>query len=99
MYKYAVCVYLSPALPLTVENVVKEVEGVRNPSELWQWLSSYVPITRYRIEDVVEQFFQGHGRYQPSWRALIFALDGAEETRLANRIRHYAESIQGRYML
>ena len=73
---------------------MKEVEGVRNAHDLQQWLG--LP-TRFNadIKYIVERFLQGRGHYQPSWRAIIFALDGAGETRLADRIRHYAEPVQG----
>ena len=90
---------LSLAPPLTVENIVKEVEGVRNVDQLQKWLYNGTIIFNPSIADVVEEFVQGGGRYQLSWRAVIFALDGAEETCLADRIRHYAEPVPGRYML
>ena len=95
------CVWisLSPAPPLTVENIMKEVEGVRNTDELQMWLNSGLLSFNPHIRSVVEWFLQGRSHYQPSWRAVIFALDGTGETRLANRIRHYAEPVQGRYML
>ena len=78
---------------------MKEVEGVRNVDKLQKWLYSDVIILNPSIKDVMEEFLQGCSRYQPSWRAVIFALDGAWETHLADRIRHYAEPVQGRYML
>ena len=89
------CVSLSPAPPLTLENILKEVVGV-NRDTLCVWLISGI---HSNIENPVERFLQGYGRFQPSWRAVIFALDGAEETHHANRIRYYAEPVQGRYML
>ena len=51
------------------------------------------------IEGAVEPFLQGRMHYQPSWRAVIFALDGIGNIVRANRIMHYAEPVQGRYML
>ena len=94
------CGSLSPAPPLTVENIVKEVEGVGNISDLQLWLDGYVDVeSTLSIKDIVENFLQGDGLYQPSWKAVILALDKAGETRIANRIRHYAEPVQGRYML
>jgi hypothetical protein len=84
-----------------VENILKEVEGVRNTDELQLWLigSIHVPVLGVSIMSVVEEFLQGYSRFQPSWRAMIFALDGTRETHLADRIRHYTEPVQGRYML
>ena len=90
---------LSPAPPLTVESIVKEVEGVRSVDKLQSWLISGLYFLDPKITSVVKLFVQGRGPYQPSWRAMIFALDGAGETHIADRIRHYAEPVQGRYML
>ena len=91
------CGSLSSDPPLTVDNIVKELKEVMNVFKLYLWFSGDASILA-SIEDVVEQFLQGHGYYQPSWRAVIFALDGAGETRVADRIRHYAEPVRGRYI-
>ncbi|MCG8620514.1 MAG: hypothetical protein MJE68_00760, partial [Proteobacteria bacterium] len=80
------------------ENIMKEVEGVRNNFQLYRWLNGVPSSLNPNIKYAVEQFARGNGHYQPSWRAVIFALDGARETHVANRIRHYAEPVQGRYM-
>jgi hypothetical protein len=93
------CVNLSPAPPLTVENIMKEVEGVGDTTELQRWLNAGLPFPLTSITIVVQRFLQGCGHYQPSWRAVIFALDGAGETRLTDGIRQYAEPVQGKYML
>ena len=90
---------LSPAPPLTLGNVMKAVEGVKDLTELDQWLNgNYLTVLHDGSKIVVEQFLKGQSRLyqQPSWRAVIFSLDGAEETHLADRIRHYAEPMQGR---
>ena len=69
------------------------MEGVKNWEELGGWLG-VLPCSS--LEDAVERFLEGEGHYQqPSWRAVIFALDGAGETYLANQIRSYGELIQG----
>ena len=76
---------------------MKEVEGVRDIFELQQWLIRFLtPVLKPSIKNVVKDFLQGNGHYQPSWRAMIFALDGAKETHVSNRIKHYAEPVQGR---
>ena len=78
---------------------MKELEGVRNTYELQQWLKVVSkPLIGLGVTDVVELFLEGCGPYHPSWRAVIFALDGARETHIADIIRHYAEPVQGRYM-
>ena len=78
---------------------MKEVEGVRNASILQWWLNGGVPMIGRSLKDFVQWFVQGRSHCQPSWRAVIFALDGAGESRIANRIKHYAEPVPGRYIL
>ena len=81
---------------LTLENVLKAVEGVKDLGKLTQWFFGGPLYSDYSLKNVVELFLQGQGRYQqPSWRAVIFALDGAGETHLANHIRSYGEPVQG----
>ena len=95
------CLYaLSSAPLLTVENVLKALEGVENWVKVASWLGTLFIISSSSssLKEAVEQFLQGRGHFQPSWRAVIFALDGAGETPLANRIRSYGEPVQGRYM-
>ena len=85
---------LSPAPPLTLKNVLKVVEGVKNWKELAAVLNGYISSN---VTDIVKQFLSRRGHYkQPSWRAVIFSLDGAGETHFADRIRHYAEPVRGR---
>ena len=50
-----------------------------------------------RLRAVIECWLQGEGRdKEPSWRALIWRLDGATETRAAaDNIRHFAEPLPG----
>ena len=77
------------------------MEGVNDQRKMYRWLVAreILHSTRTDIKNAVEHFLKGRGHFQPSWRAVIFALDGAGETDHANRIRHYAEPVQGRYML
>ena len=91
---------LSPVPPLTRENVLKEVEGV-NKANLYVLLNPPGDVVEFDIstDEVVEDFLQGRCHYQPSWRALIFSLDDGGKADYANRIRPYAEPVQGRYML
>ena len=49
-----------------------------------------------RLKAAVEGFLLGNGDYQPTWRALIYCLDRAEEVALADKIRSFAsEPVQG----
>ena len=87
------CVALSPAPPLTVENIVKAVEGVKDTKELALALNAAY-MDGSNIKDVVEMFVVERGRYkQLSWRAVIITLDVTGETHVANQIRHYAEPV------
>ena len=92
-----ICLYaLSPAPPLTVGNILKALEGVEEDwEEVADWLGIYYDSSSFK--EAVEWFLQGQGFFQPSWRAVIFALDGAEETPVSSRIRSYGEPVQGRY--
>ena len=90
-----ICLYaLSPAPPLTVENILKALEGVEDWREVALQLVTY--FSGSSLKEAVEQFLQGRGYFQPSWRAVIFALDEAGETPIASRIRSYGEPVQGR---
>ena len=86
---------LSPAPPLTVENILKALEGVEDWVGVASWLGTNNVSSS--LKEAVEEFLQGQGDFQPSWKAVIFALDGAWETPLASRIRSYGEPVQGRY--
>ena len=85
---------LSPAPPLTVDNIMKAVKGVKDWEELAHWLG--VHYSSSSLKDAVEWFLKGQSYYQLSWKAIIFALDGAHESDLANHIMSYGEAVQGR---
>ena len=87
------CVTLSPAPPLTVDNIMKAVEGVKHWTELARLFG--VLIISSSLKDAVVRFLHGQGYFQPSWRAIIFALDVMEETAVANCVRSYGEPVQG----
>ena len=48
-----------------------------------------------RLKAAVEGFLLGNGHYQPTWRALMYCLDGAWEVSLADKIRRFGEPVQG----
>ena len=79
--------------PLTEENILEAVNEVQN----WALLKNCFGIhPASSIEDAVEGFLLGRGRYQPpSWRAVIFTLDVVGETQIADRIRNHGEPVQG----
>ena len=97
--------------PLTVENIQTAVQGVAW-RELGERLFPCSRSFTYpkldeiaqqhqsddsRLRAVIECWLQGEGKdNEPSWRALILALDGATETRsTADPIRHFAEPLPG----
>ena len=48
------------------------------------------------LKTVVERFLKGSGPFnKPSWRAVIRSLYKANEFKLAEQIRSYAEPVQG----
>jgi len=50
-----------------------------------------------RLRAVIECWIQGDGKdKQPSWRWIIHHLDWADETRIADNIRHFAEPVSGK---
>ena len=73
---------------------MKASEGVKDWGDVALWLGTPVSSS---LKEAVEKFLQGHDHFQPSWRAVIFAFDGAGETPVANRVRSYGEPVQGRY--
>lgn len=81
------------APPLIVGNILKAMEGVKNWINMANWLGTLVHSSS--LMDAVEQFLEGRGRFQPSWRAVIFVLDGVGDTHIANCIRSYGEPVQG----
>ena len=102
---YTVPLLLSTlAPPLTVDNILTAVQGVawRNLGEqLFLNKPSYLDeIERQyqsddeRLHALTDHWLQGEGAEEPSWRALIFNLDWAEN-RIAKKIRHFAEPVSG----
>ena len=100
---------LSPAPPLTLENVLEAVKNVQS----WRTLGVriYSPrsskldaIQRQHVSDgaclkaVIEGFLSGKGYYnkQPSWRRVIWSLYRANEIQLAEHIRSFAEPVKGK---
>ena len=111
--KYDVCfkLLLLSAPPLTLENILKAVQGLT-----WKRLAEVLLHTAYseshvkvdeikresksssnRLHDVVEHWLQGDGKdSRPSWRTLIWRLDNENETRIADSIRQFAELVLGK---
>ena len=95
------CVAPSPAPPLTKDNILKTLEGVKKLETLSGWLlGSYIPSGYYdeaHLTAIVDYFLQGGGLYQPSWRRVIYSLDEAGEIQLADKIRSFGEPVQGEW--
>ena len=93
--------------PLTVEGILKFLPGVawRTLGEMLIPSGVFAEIRRQhqsddsRLRAVIECWLQGEGLYEeePSWRRIIWALDGAKETRAAaDNTRHFAEPLPGK---
>ena len=96
------------APPLTVENVLKYTQQVKNWREVGDWLLLGVTdhtkqldaiegeysSSEERMTAVVQQWLQGGGP-TPSWRQLVQALDCAGDIQVADPIRGFAEPPRG----
>ena len=103
---YTVPLLLSTLVPaLTVENILTAVQGVAWRSlggNLFSNKRSYLDEIegQYQSDDerlraLIDHWLQGEGYEEPSWRALIYNLDYAKESRIADTIRHFAEPVSG----
>jgi len=88
-----------------VDTVLTAVQGVnwRTLGERLLWSSKVDEIEQLyqsdddRLHAVIESWIQGDGEdEQPSWRRIIYALDGADGTRIADNIGHFAEPVSGK---
>jgi hypothetical protein len=107
LFSLSLSLSLSPAPPLTLDNILNVVKNARSWRALGQhiyFLYSYKlnDIQLWHVSDeaclkaVIEGFLSGKGYYnQPSWRALIWSLYKANEIQLAENIRSFAEPVQG----
>ena len=102
--------FSTSAPPLTVDTVVRAVHGVRDWREFGKYLFICSGISDWNrkldtikqqhnsdinyLHGVVKEWFSGR---QPSWRQVIFALDLAEESTIADSIRGYAEPPDGEW--
>ena len=88
-----------------MDNILTAVQGVA-----WRSLGEYLFSEnedylheiegQYSSDDeclhaLIDHWLQGEGAEEPSWRALIFNLDYAEESRIVDTIRHFAEPVSG----
>ena len=76
------------------------MKGVRNWYRLSVWFGVDIDERQYdsseaRLKAAVEGFLLAKGRYQPTWRALIYCLDMVKEVALADKIRSFGEPVQG----
>ena len=94
------------APPLTVENVLVQIQEVKNWREVGERLLSSLNHTKLkaiereyssnedRMRAAVQQWLQGGG-FSPSWRRLVWALDRAGDIQVADRIRGFTEPPPG----
>ena len=48
-----------------------------------------------RLHALIDHWLQGEGDEEPSWRALILNLEYAWESRISQKIQHFAEPVSG----
>ena len=91
---------------LTVENIQTAVQGVPWTSlgeriislDTCDEIEQQCLSNESSLRSVIEGYLQGEGvDEEPSWRRIIWALDGDNETRaVADTIRHFAEPLPGK---
>ena len=91
---------LALAPPLTLDNALAAVKGVRDLGHLIAWFGVDIDARQCDSDEAclkaaVEGFLLGNGLFQPTWRALIYCLDRAKEVALADKIRDCGEPVQG----
>ena len=102
-HHYFNCVSLAADVPLTVKNVCKAVEAVRNWNGLGVWLnvpgSKHDEIRlRYSTAADCKRAVVAYWMKvdpTPSWRRVIWALDWMGERQVADAVRPYAEPLTG----
>ena len=103
--KWCLFFFLCLAPPLTIESILTAVQGVawkglgkmlfwNNPSYVNE-IEAQEQSDDERLHALIDHWLEGEGNEQPSWRALIYNLDHAEETELADKIRQFAEPVSG----
>ena len=108
---YVLTIPVSTAAPpltrLTVEHVLKHVQGVKNWRTVGrQWLLGSINESKLnaiereyssdedRLQAAVQQWLEGGG-LPPSWRILVWSLDRAGDITVADPIRGFAEPPPG----
>ena len=94
------------APPLTVENVLKYTQEVKDWREVGRWLLGYLneaevqaiereySSSEDRMRAVVQQWLEGGGSTR-SWRWLVWAVDRAGDIQVADPIRGFTEPPRG----
>ena len=91
--------------PLTVEGILKFLPGVAwrtleerlTPGRVFDEIQRQHQSDDSRLRAVIECWLQGERKdEEPSWRRIIWTLDGANETRAAADVRHFAEPLPGK---
>ena len=97
-----------PAPSLTVDTVMRAVQGVRDWRMFGVWLFPSGDDPDHKLDAIQQQYSSEKDcllaivqewlkGYQPSWRRLILALDQAGESTLANPLRNFVEQPQGEH--
>ena len=91
---------LPPAPPLTLDNIIAAVKGVKDWFLLCVFLGVNIIDDQYVSDEAglkaaVEEFLLGEGHYPPTWRAVMFSLDWSAEVAVADKIRNFSEPVQG----
>ena len=102
-HHYFNCISLTADVPLTVKNVCKAVEAVRD----WNNLGVYLNVPKSKRGEIRQRYSTTDDRKQavvaywikidpiPSWRRVIRALGRMGEHQVADAVRPYAEPLTG----
>ena len=105
---YVLTIPVSTAAPtLTLDHVLKHVQGVKNWRTVGEMLLGSLNESKLdaierdyssdsdRLQAAVQQWLEGGGVTQPSWRELVWSLDRAGDITVADPIRGFTEPPRG----
>ena len=84
-----------PAPPLTLENVCKTLQHIKDWRRFGGHLLGYYSSENH-LKAVVESFLLGKGHHQPSWRRVIHELHWTNQYQYVPDIKNYAEAVEGK---
>ena len=105
------CVSSAADVPLTIDNICKELqaEGVDCTEEIG--LGIWLSVPHHKLSEIKRQHATQANRTRatiaywlsvdptPSWRRVVWALEGSKEHKAAERVKPYVEPLTGEYCM